>query len=307
MAVPKFDTFMRPLLDTLSDGSEHRLFDLAEPIARMLGLTEEDRAERIPSGQSRLRNRIYWAKLHLSQAKAIESLKQGVVQITPRGRALLDAHPAAIAPKDLLQFSDYRDFLARGKPAGTSAQKTAAAETPNEPTAETPDDAITSAYEAYKSAIIGELLNNVQAADPLLLSKIVVKLLIAMGYGNDESGIVLDGPSDGGIDGVVKKDRLGISSIYIQAKRYKDGSNIGAPAIQQFAGSMQERRADEGVFVTTSDFTKQAYESARRLHVRIALINGERLATLMYDQGIGVATHQTYALKRIDSDFFATE
>ena len=126
-----------------------------------------------------------------------------------------------------------------------------------------------------------------------------------MGYGDDDSGIVLDGINDGGVDGVVKKDRLGLSSVYIQAKRYKDGNSVGAPAIQQFAGSMQERRADEGVFVTTSTFTKAALESANKLRARIALIDGDRLAEIMFDLGVGVKTQTSLAVKRIDPDFFA--
>lgn len=161
-----------------------------------------------------------------------------------------------------------------------------------------------SAYESLKAAVIREILDAVQAANPILLSSIMVKLLIAMGYEDEDSGIVLDGVNDGGVDGVVKKERLGLSRVYVQAKRYKDGNNIGAPAIQQFAGSMQERRADEGVFVTTSDFTKPALESVEKLHARIALINGQRLAEIMFELGVGVHTETDYRLKRLDADFF---
>jgi restriction system protein len=156
-----------------------------------------------------------------------------------------------------------------------------------------------------KAAVVRELIDAVRAAPWAFLESLIVKLLVAMGYGEDGSGIVLGGVHDGGVDGVVKKDRLGLSSIYVQAKRYRDGSSVGAPAIQQFAGSMQERRADEGVFVTTSTFTKEARESVGRLHARIALIDGQRLAELMFELGLGVTTDSVLTLKRIDSDFFA--
>lgn len=304
MTVPKFDALMLPLLKLSSDGKDHRLNDAIQPIADDLDLSEADRDEQIPSGQSRFRNRIYWAKLYLSQAKAIDSVGQGVFRINDRGRALLARNLPSITPELLMEFPEFVAFRAKSKPSSAGSVVTAH-DVPD--TNETPEDAISSAYQEYKAGVTKELLDAVRQAKPILLSKIMVRLLEAMGYGDKDSGIVLDGVNDGGVDGVVPKDRLGLSSVYIQAKRYKEGSNIGSPDIQQFAGSMQQHRADEGVFVATSDFTRAALDSASQLRARIVLINGSRLAELMFELGVGVSTVETYHLKRLNSDFFTPE
>jgi restriction system protein len=250
-------------------------------------------------------NRVYWAKLYLSQAKALELVGPGRFRITQRGRELLATHPKGVSVADLLTYPEFAAFKNKSRGGRDRTSNGAPSVQHHEPSHETPEDSIQYAYQKLKGAVVTELLETVRSADPLLLSQIMVKLLLAMGYGDDESGVVLDGVNDGGVDGVVKKDRLGLSSVYIQAKRYKDGNTVGAPAIQQFAGSMQERRADEGVFVTTSTFTKAALESAKNLRARIALIDGDRLAEIMYELGVGVTTQSVLALKRIDPDFFA--
>jgi len=305
MAVPTFDALMLPLLRIAADGKAHTYKECAPTIAHELQLTDADRAETIPSGSSRLVNRSYWAKLYLSQAKALENLGSGRFRITQRGRDLLAVRPGGISVADLLQYPEFVAFKnkSRGRQDVPVASSRSVDE--NETPHATPQDGMQSAYQKLKAAVVVELLETVRSADPILLSQIMVKLLLAMGYGDDESGVVLDGVNDGGVDGFVKKDRLGLSSVYIQAKRYKDGNSVGAPAIQQFAGSMQERRADEGVFVTTSSFTKAAMESARKLQARIALIDGERLAEIMYELGVGVTTEHILTLKRVDNDFFA--
>jgi restriction system protein len=305
MAVPKFDALMLPLLKIAEDGQEHRLADVVPAIADGLNLSGADRAEQIPSGQSRLRNRVYWAKLYLSQAKALDTVRPGIFRITDRGHELLSSQPSHITPDDLMAFPEFRAFRAKSKSKTPSGELLTESIQNSGDAGETPEDAIQTAYDQLKAAVVSDLLDAVRSADPLLLSAIMVKLLIKMGYGDEESGIVLDGVNDGGVDGVVKKDRLGLSSVYIQAKRYKDGNGIGAPAIQQFAGSMQERRADEGVFVATSTFTKAALESVTKLRSRIVLIDGQRLAELMFELGVGVKTQSHLTLKRIDPDFFA--
>lgn len=294
---------MLPLLHTTADGKEHTVKDAAMQIANALQLTDADLAETIPSGSSRLRNRVYWAKLYLSQAKALEGLGEGRFRITDRGRNLLAAHPDRIQVSDLLAYHEFVEFKNKSR-SSRSAQAAWANSDDRDAVAQTPEDQIQNAYQKLKSAVVTELLETVRNADPILLSQIMIKLLLAMGYGDEESGIVLDGVNDGGVDGVVRKDRLGLSSVYVQAKRYKDGNSVGAPAIQQFAGSMQERRADEGVFVTTSTFTKAALESAKNLRARIALIDGDRLAEIMYELGVGVTTQSVITLRRIDPEFF---
>lgn len=303
MGVPKFDELMLPMLRLASDGLPHRLSDVAPSLAKHLGLSEEDLAETLPSGASRFRNRCYWAKLYLSQARALNTISPGTFEITERGRELLSRNPPKITAEVLSQFAEFRAFVAKKGTHGAGA----AVSLNETQRAETPEDTMRTAYESMRAVVVRDIIDTIQTAEPTLLSFVMVKLLLAMGYGDREaanSGIVLDGVHDGGVDGVINKDALGLSRVYIQAKRYKDGNNVGAPAIQQFAGSMQERRADEGVFVTTSDFTKAAIESAERLRSRIALINGQRLAEIMFDLGVGVATQTTYSVKQIDAEFF---
>lgn len=303
VAVPKFYELMLPLLHVVADGKEYRLSDIVPAIADRLGLSENDRTEEIRSGQSRLRNRIYWAKLYLGQARAIHAVAPGIFRITDRGRELLARNLTNISPDVLMEYPEFVAFRERSKGRGSAAETSVNQSAPKGD--ETPQESLQAAYEEIKAAVVRELLEGVRTAHWTFLESLIVKLLIAMGYGDEESGIVLGGVHDGGVDGVVKKDRLGLSSIYIQAKRYREGSSVGAPAIQQFAGTMDMHRADEGVFVTTSTFTKDAKEAVQRLHKRIALIDGQRLAELMYELGIGVITETVFTIKRIEADFFA--
>jgi restriction system protein len=305
MAVPKYDELMLPLLKIAADGQEHKLIDVVPIIATALKLSESDLAEQIPSGQSRLRNRVYWAKLYLSQAGCLNTVKPGVFQISERGRDLLKEAPLSISPKLLTRYPEFIAFLNKSKAGSSSSSGSMSTGTLQSDESATPQESLHAAYNELRTAVERDLLDSVQAAPPAFLESLVVRLLSAMGYGSDEgAGVVLGGVHDGGVDGVVRKDRLGLGSIYIQAKRYQDGSSVGAPSIQQFAGSMQERKADEGVFVTTSTFTKEARESASKLHVRIALIDGARLAELMFELGIGVTTESTLTIKRLDAGFF---
>jgi restriction system protein len=271
-------------------------------MAGQLGLSEADQEETLPSGASRFRNRLYWAKLYLSQSRLLESASPGTFRITDR--ELLGRGLERITLSDLDEYPEYREFRAKSK--GTTRTENGEART-REPVEsdETPLEAIQRSYRELKDAVTRDVLEAVQNAPPAFLESLIVKLLLAMGYGYDpDAGTVLGGVHDGGVDGVITKDRLGLGTIYVQAKRYRDGS-VGATAIQQFVGSVQEKGADEGIFVTTSTFTRDAQESARRARVRIALIDGERLSDLMFDLGVGVTTESTLALKRIDSEFFA--
>lgn len=306
MAVPKYDQLMLPLLKIAEDGQQHRLADVVPAIASALNLSEMDVAEQIPSGQSRLRNRVYWAKLYLSQAGVLNTVKPGVFQIADRGRNLLKENPTSISPKLLTRYPEFVAFLSKSKTGPSSTSSDMETVVASQPSAhETPQESLHAAYNELRAAVERDLLDAVQAAPPEFLESLVVRLLSAMGYGSDESsGVVLGGVHDGGVDGVVRKDRLGLGSIYIQAKRYKDGSSVGSPSIHEFAGSMQARKADEGVFVTTSTFTKDAREAVSKLHARIALIDGMRLAELMFELGIGVTTESVLTIKRIDAGFF---
>jgi restriction system protein len=305
VAVPKFDALMLPLLEVVGDGKIHRLDDVVPRLAEVLNLSEADRAEQIPSGQSRLRNRAYWAKLYLSQAKVVETVGPGSFRITQRGQDLLAQTLSCITPELLMKFPEFQLFKEKSK-SGSVAKPTSVLTAYQVVTHETPQDSIQGAYGELKAAVVRELLDAVQAAPWTFLESLIIRLLIAMGYGDADSGAVLGGIGvhEGGVDGVVKKDRLGLGRIYVQAKRFKDGSTVGAPAVQQFAGSMKGRHADEGVFVTTGSFTKEARSYVRNLGDRIALIDGQRLAELMFELGIGVTTESVLTLKRIDPDFF---
>lgn len=306
MAVPKWDALMLPLLQSASDGREHRLSDAAEHLIQKLRLSDADRAERIPSGQSRLRNRTYWAKLHLSQAKVIDTVSPGVFQITERGRELLARNPTAITTDLLLEYPEYRAFIERSRRKDSSKSRVEPGPDTTE-TDSTPEDTIQAAYNQLKAAAVNDLLEYVRSAHWTFLEKLIIELLERMNYGESGMGEVLGGIGrhEGGLDGVIQKDRLGLGRIYVQAKRYKDGATVGAPAVEQLAGSMKRHHAEEGVFVTTSTFTDDAKKYVKDIGNKIALIDGQRLAELMYEYGMGVTTVITLEIKRVNAEFFA--
>jgi restriction system protein len=309
MAVPDFQTLMLPVLRQFADGSERGLKDAADPIQKEFQLSAVDIAETLPSGrQTRFRNRLAWAHNYLKQSGLLESPRRGVYRLTTRGRTVLASPPKRIDIAFLEQYPEFIDF--RSRTAETS--ESSAPQIPESVASAvelTPDEQIRGGYERQRVSLAAQLLERVRQASPAFFEDLVVELLVAMGYGgtHEDAARVVGRSGDGGIDGIIKEDRLGLESIYIQAKRWKDGSTVGRPDIQQFAGALQGQRARKGVFITTSRFSDDAKKYAEGLQTSIVLVDGPQLAQLMIDYGIGVSAVETLRLMRLDEDYFGEE
>ena len=304
MPIPDYQTLMQPVLLALSDGRERTKQEICDLVARYLELSEEDLRELVPSGQKPLfLDRVSWAIAYMKQAGLVDRPRRGVYVITDRGAEVLRRYPDRIDNTVLKQFPEFREFISRSNAAAPRRRATEPAEE-----AETPEEALEAAYNRLRSTIEAELLQHVKSASPEFFERLVVQLLVAMGYGGSlrDAGQAIGRSGDGGIDGIIKEDRLGLDVIHIQAKRWNDRT-VGRPDVQAFAGSLDGVRAKKGIFITTSNFSAEAREYVERIDKRIVLIDGEQLASLMYDYGIGVATTATYAVKRVDPDFFGEE
>lgn len=296
MAIPDFQSIMMPLLRFTADGHDHSNQDSLDALAAEFGLTDNDRKQLLPSGQQRVfDNRVAWARAHMKMALLLENPRRGIFRITERGKSVLEQAPPSIDLKFLRQFPEYID--ARDKPK---------AEVTSEPEQETqtPEEQIGHAYEALQASLASELLSQLKAASPSFFEKVVVDVLVRMGYGGSlkDAGQAIGRSGDEGIDGVINEDRLGLDSIYIQAKKWE--GSVSRPEIQKFAGALQGKRATKGVFITTSTFTDGAKDFTSNISSKIILLDGYQLANLMIEYGVGVSTEATYELKKIDSDFF---
>ncbi len=288
---------MRPLLEHLADGKAKSNRESLECLSKHFQLTPDELAELLPSGQqSVFSNRIAWAKAHLKNAGLLSSPSRGQYQITSRGLDAIKDPARSINLRFLKQFEDYSYGVVASSKNGDEQLKPADTLTPFEQ--------IESGYQRIREELEQELLAKIKEASPAFFERLVVELLVAMGYGGSrkDAGRTLGRSGDGGVDGVINEDRLGLDTIYIQAKRW-DGV-VGRPEIQKFAGALQGRRAKKGVFITTSGFTKEASEYVSLIENRIALINGKKLTALMIDFGVGVSRVVSYDIKRIDSDYF---
>jgi restriction system protein len=307
MAIPDYQTLMLPFLKLAADGEEHKFRTTVDKLAELYGLTDEERAELLPSGSAPLfDNRVGWARTYLKQAGLIKAPKRGVFLITERGKNVLEQNPPRIDVAFLDQFEDFREFRTRRRSKtekeGGSNERERVSETDS-----TPEDSLALAYKNIRNALEAELLDQVKSASPSFFERLVVDLLVKMGYGGSlqDAGRALGRSGDGGIDGIIKEDRLGLDVIYLQAKRWE--GTVGRPEIQKFAGALQGQRARKGVFITTSNFSKEAVEYASFIDTRMILIDGDRLVSLMVDHNVGVSTVGTYELKKVDSDYFDGE
>jgi len=310
MAVPDFQSLTLPVLKEFADGLEHATKDIRQRVANKLGLTVEDVAEKVPSGtQTRLANRVAWAHIYMKQAGLLESVRRGIYQITPRGREVLAAPPPQINLHFLEQYQDYRDFRARQYPTAANHEARASVEPPekHEGSILTPDEQIRTGYHLLKANLAAQLLDRVRQASPAFFEQLVVEVLVAMGYGGsqEDAAQVVGKSGDGGIDGIIKEDRLGLESIYVQAKRWD--ATVGRPTIQQFAGALHGNRARKGVVITTSNFSREAIEYVKSLQTTIVLIDGPQLADYMIEFGVGVSDVETIKLRRLDEDYFGEE
>lgn len=310
MTVPDFQSLMRPLLEaTAAQSSEVTMKAIAPAIAAKLELSSDDLAEMLPSGrQTVFMNRLHWAKTFLDRALVINTTKRGYFEITPRGRKLLTSDSSPVSMRVLTQFPEYVAWREASKPTTNQKQDPASFLVDSVDT-ETPDDRISSGLAAIESELRTSLLARFQGASPAFFERSVVLLLQSMGFTNGQHNLALvTGKSgDGGIDGIIHQDALGLDAIYVQAKRYATGNGIGRPDIQKFVGSMTGESASKGVFVTTSYFSAEARSYVEKVQQRIVLIDGEKLASLALRYNIGVRTKATIELKSLDEDFFTDD
>lgn len=293
---------MLSVLQAFSDGHERPSKDVRAHVAETLRLSEADINELLPSGrQTRFANRVAWDLVYLKRAGMLETPRRGVYRITERGQSMLADAPPRI---DINLLSKYPEFV-EFRNAGTDDKDDVI--TTEVSAEETPDEQIRAGYERLKQSLAALLLEKTKQVSPRFFENLVVELLVAMGYGgsHEDAASVVGQSGDGGIDGIIKEDRLGLESIYVQAKRWE--ANVGRPTIQQFAGALQGQRARKGILLTTSSFSKDAVEYARGLQNTIVLIDGRQLSELMIEFGIGVSDVETIKLKKLDEDYFADE
>lgn len=300
MAIPDFQSCMLPLLRAVSNRAVYSAGEIEHILAVHFGLTEHELSELLPSGRQRIfRNRIAWAKSYLKQAGLLASPKRGLTQITDNGMGVLDKNPSVVNIKLLEQFPAFVEFRA-GK-SGDDVVTQAAESTISQ---NTPEEVLELAYEKLRIELSQELLAKILSCSPEFFEYLVVELLLKMGYGGSrrDAGERIGQSGDGGIDGIIKEDRLGLDVIYIQAKRWQ--GSVGRPEIQKFVGALQGQRARKGVFITTSMFTSDAKIYAENIDTKVVLIDGTRLANFMIDFDVGVSVSASYVVKKIDFDYF---
>ena len=288
---------MLPLLQIAADGKEHSMSEAIQKLAELYKLTEEDQRTLLPSGQQRVfENRVGWARTYLKKAGLLESPQRSYFQLTERGRQVLKNKPDKINNKFLRQYEEFKEFQSKSKKSDDK-------EVPE--TTVTPEEAFESAYENLRGELAAEILQYLKSCTWALFEKIVVDVLVKMGYGGSlkDAGKAIGKTGDEGIDGIIKEDRLGLDIIYVQAKRWD--SVVSSPEIQKFAGALQGQRARKGIFITTSSFSKEALEYVNKIDSKIILIDGESLAEYMIDFNVGVTTASQYEIKKIDIDYFS--
>jgi restriction system protein len=304
MPIPDYQTAMLPLLKYASDGKERTLREYVDALADTFGLTEAERTELLPSGsQAVLTNRASWARTYLTKARLLTSPRRGFHQITDRGREALAANPAKIDQTFLSQYPEFLAFKAsRRESLGDSIVPDAATDSV------TPQEALEAAYERIRADLEAELIDRLKKCSPAFFERLVVDLLVRMGYGGSrqDAGRAIGRSGDEGIDGIIKEDKLGLDVVYIQAKRW-NSATVGRPEIHRFVGALIGQRARKGVFITTSTFSNDARTYAQGIENKVVLIDGQELASLMVDHGVGVSSVNLYEVKRIDSDYFAEE
>jgi restriction system protein len=304
MPIPDFQKLMLPLLEFASDDQEHYSRDAVEMLAQQFNLTDAEREELLPSATDRrFNNRVHWALTYLRQAGLLESTRRGYFQITTLGRQIVQQRPPRVDIKFLTQFPAFVEFREPGRRSPNGQTETIPLEpTPHE---RTPEELLEFGYQAIRQALAAELLSRVKACSWSFFERLVVELLVKMGYGGSrkDAGEAVGRSGDEGIDGIIKEDRLGLDIIYIQAKKWE--GVVGRPEIQKFVGALHGQRARKGIVITTSSFSRDAEEYVKGIESKIVLIDGQRLSELMIDHDVGVTAVSAYQVKRIDSDYFA--
>jgi restriction system protein len=309
---------MLPLLEIATDGNEHSMRDAREQLARRFKLSEAEQTALLPSGQLVFPNRVGWARTHLGKAEALDTPRRGFFRITDRGKEILLQKPNEITVKFLKQFPEFISNWAVTEPQG-DAQTARTMRNETAPNAssnyvnliaedkQTPEEMLEDSYQRLRHQTTAELLHRVKKSSPGFFERLVVDLLIKMGYGGSlkEAGSAIGRSGDEGIDGIIKEDRLGLDLIYLQAKKWE--GTVGRPEIQKFVGALHGKRAKKGVFLTTGSFSSEAIEYIGNIDPKVVLIDGRQLAEFMIDFGLGVTEISNYQVKRIDSDYFGEE
>lgn len=308
--IPDYQSLMLPILRIAEDGEEHRIGDIIEPLGQKLGLNPQQLSEMLPSGrQPVFNNRVHWAKTYLAQAKLLEITRRGHFRITRRGLDVLRSSPERVDNKLLEQFEDFNEFKQRARESQRNEVEDDPLKTESVSKLLTPDEVLRTTIAGMDETLSLELLDRIRNAPTAFFEELIVTLLLKMGYGGSraEAGRAVGKSGDDGVDGVIDQDPLGLDRVYLQAKRYKADNAIGAPHIQGFSGSLGVHKANKGVFVTTSYFTQQAYDFAERHPLKMVLIDGKELASLMIRHNVGVRTTETLHIRKIDEDFFGDE
>ncbi len=298
MPIPDFQAIMLPLLRLCQSGSELRIADTRQLLAEEFALTPDELIELLPSGtQSRFNNRVAWAKVYLERAGLVEKTRRGFFKITDQGRTVLANPPQRIDIAYLRQFAGFDEFR-----SGSTED-----ETQDKTDEKTPEETLQSAHQTIRDSLAIELISLIKSATPLFFERLVLDLMLKMGYGGsrEKAGMLTSLGADEGIDGIINEDQLGLDVIYLQAKRW--GTTVGRPEIQRFVGALQGRRAKKGVFLTTSSFSSEAISYASNIDAKVVLIDGLTLAQLMIDFNVGVSRTQVYEIKRVDSDYFSDD
>lgn len=301
MSVPDFQSFFLPLLEHTADGKEHTAKEAREGIAKVFNLSDGELKEMLPSGkQTTFANRLAWAKVYLNKAGLIETPQRGHFRITERGREVLAEKPEKLNVRYLKKYPEFENFHQPSVKPPTGPG-------PIEPLDKTPEEALEEAYQNLRNELASEVMEHIQNNPPEFFERLVVQLLVKMGYGGSikDAGQAMGKSGDEGIDGIIKEDKLGLDVIYIQAKRWQ--GNVGRPEIQKFVGALHGQRAKKGVFITTSTFSNEARQYVSQIDPKVVLIDGEQLVDMMIDYDLGVSTVDTYKVKKIDMDFFIEE
>jgi restriction system protein len=300
MSIPDYQSIMLPLLQLVSDRQEYKFRDIIETLSSKFNLSDEERKELLPSGQQPIfDNRVGWAKTYLKKAGLLDTPRRATLLITQRGIDTLKQDPTEINVRFLRQFPEFLEFQ-------TSKRDTSETQTTEDVNVQTPEETLETSYQSIRKSLGQELLNKVINLPPAFFERLVVELLVKMGYGGSikDAGKAIGKSGDEGIDGTIKEDKLGLDIIYIQAKRWQPGNVIGRPEIHKFIGALAGQGAKKGIFISTSSFTKDAIEYVPRNETKIVLIDGEKLANLMIDNDVGVTKVISYDIKRLDSDYF---
>jgi restriction system protein len=301
MAIPDFQSLMLPLLKFAADRKEHAAREATDSLAQLFQLADEEKEHLLPSGQQTIiGNRVYWALTHLKHAGLLESTRRGYIKISQRGLGVLQKNPSRIDLRFLSQFPEYLEFRRTSKKV-----KNGVVEVDSEILNQrTPAELFEESYQSIRRELAQELLNQVKKASPGFFERLVVDLLVKMGYGGsrEDAGEAIGKSGDEDIDGIIKEDRLGLDTIYLQAKKWDGG--VGRPEIQKFAGALHGQRARKGISLTTSDFSSNAREYVSNIDSKVVLIDGKQLAEFMIDHNIGVSKVSAYEIKKIDSDYF---